>query len=176
MWKLSFATLGVAALLGASAHAQTAESLSQSTSQSGIYQEGSTIPNNTPGLGGLVGSAGNCYPGGGVQAVGPGFGVGVGGGRVDPECNVRMEMAALAAIAGNPVAIRHACKHDESMRATLVEAGLCRTAPTPTATRQGATEIPPGLLECSRSTIRVASHVGAAQQQAAIRWCKSRLK
>lgn len=115
-------------------------SLSDSYSASGVYIEGSNIPDNTPGLGGLVGSSGNCYPGAGINVATPGLGFNVGGGVVDMECNVRMEMAALAAVAGNRVAVAHACKHDTSMRQTLVEMGLCKVVRSSAATAPQADE------------------------------------
>lgn len=123
--------IGFAALIATTgvASAQSvanSNSASGSQSVSGVTIEGSRVPDNTPNAGVVVGSAGNCYPGAGLGVSGPGFGVSLGGGRVDPECNVRAEMAALATLAGNTVALAHACKHDESMRDTLVDLGLCR--------------------------------------------------
>jgi hypothetical protein len=101
-------------------------SASGSQSVSGVSIEGSNIPDNTPNAGIAIGSAGDCYPGAAFGASGPGWGVSAGGGQVDQECNVRAEMAALAVVAGNRVAVAHACKHDRSMRQTLVELGLCK--------------------------------------------------
>ena len=179
--KQCIVAAGIAAVMASGAHAQstTSQSQSSSASQSGIYMEGSDIPENTPGLGGLVGSAGNCYPGAGFQAVGPGAGISIGGGRVDPECNTRMEMAALAAVAGNSAAIAHACKHDESMRETLVELGRCRIQSNTTMSTSErpseAQQVPAGLIECSRSVIRLSDRVSTQQQNAAVAWCKARL-
>lgn len=124
----------VALTVAGGAFAQSANLNNNAQSQSGALSgsssavtiEGAQIPDNTPGLGGLVGSAGNCYPGGAAQAVGPGFGLGIGGGRVDPECNIRMEMQAIAAVHGKRAAMLHACMHDESMRRTLMAVGACK--------------------------------------------------
>lgn len=192
--KLPIITLVTALGMASSAAAQTtatSQSGSNSLSQSGVTVEGANVPNNTPGLGGMVGSAGNCYPGGGIQAVGPGAGFSIGGGRVDPECNTRMEMAALASVAGNTVAVAHACKHDRSMRATLVELGYCRVAGSdrnsvggrasdvttgeaqPTTSR--ASTAPSGLLECSSARIRISSRLDAVERQRAINWCKDQV-
>lgn len=160
-----------------------ADSMSESISASGVVVEGSRIPNNTPGLGGLIGSAGNCYPGAGVQGVGPGWGFGVGGGRVDPECNVRMEMQALAALAGNSVALAHACREDESMRGTLISVGLCkveqRPTPRPTVSARNSEVAPFTKCEYNSAdnTISVLprrGHNGATLEEA-VAACKSRL-
>jgi len=187
----------------AGAQTTTATSQSQSASQSGVIVEGSTVPDNTPGLGGLAGSAGNCYPGGGAQAVWPGGGVGIGGGRIDPECNLRMEMAALGSIAGKKAAIAHACRYDRSMRATLASLGLCRIAPSSNdsvggrasdvtaryaSSERGVTKAskapanvtpanaaPDGLLSCSSERIRISSRLDAIERQRAINWCKDQV-
>lgn len=170
----------IAALMGATAAGaqSTAFSESYSGSSSGVIVEGANVPDNTPGLGGMVGSAGNCYPGGGVQMVGPGAGISIGGGRVDQECNTRMEMAALASIAGNRAAVAHACRHDDSMRETLVGLGLCRVESERAAQRpraQAAPSAPDGLLGCSSQRIRISSRLDAVERQRAINWCKEQI-
>lgn len=121
------------AMFAVSVNAQSLNGTAQSQSHSAaasnnaITFEGSNIPDNTPGLGGLVGMGANpCVIGGGAGVVGPGFGVNLGGGRIDDECNTRAEMAALAAIAGNHAAVAHACLQDESMRETLEAVGMCK--------------------------------------------------
>ena len=136
-----FVTAAAMVLLsvGVAAAQTTSNSQSGSQSVSGVVIEGSQVPNNTPNASMAVGSAGNCYPGAGIGASGPGWGLTIGGGRVDGECNTRAEMAALAQLAGNRAALAHACRHDASMRETLVGLGICRVQNTARTGNSGDT-------------------------------------
>ena len=63
---------------------------SLSTSHSGVLIEGSDVPNNTPSLGNPRGNnTAPCVIDSGFGVVVPGFGINMGGGRLEQECNTR---------------------------------------------------------------------------------------
>lgn len=119
----------IAAPFAAFSQTATSESGSSSESASMIYMEGSEWGDNTPSLGGGAGvSTAPCTISSGGGVVVAGFGINIGDGRTDHDCQIMQEASVLMQIGGPSLAIRHLCKHDETIRQTLVEAGLCRIA------------------------------------------------
>jgi len=141
-------TLAAVALLFtaslASAQGYDTESVADSQSYSGVTIEGTTVPDNTPGLGSVGGnSTAPCVIAQGLMVSGPGAGIGYSNGRLDKDCVTRTEASILRDIAGMPngpqktAAVMHFCTNDESMRNTLIGLGLC--APKATRTVSSAT-------------------------------------
>lgn len=97
---------------------------SSASSSSGVYIGGNS-QSNTPSVGGSSNNTSSCVIGNSFGVGVPGFGINVGAGRVDQECNVREEAKALLTLVGERAALAHLCKHDKTIRETLVEQGLC---------------------------------------------------
>lgn len=94
--------------------------------------EGTSVPNNTPGLGSVGGnSTAPCVIANGFNIVGPGAGIGFSNGQLDGDCVIRNEASILREIAGMPsgpqktAVLIHFCTNDETMRKTLIGMGLC---------------------------------------------------
>lgn len=103
-----------------------------SGSYSGIYSEGTHIPNNTPGLGAAgTNSTAECIRGHGAGIVLPGFGINYSNGVLEENCNTRAEAYILRDLtnrrpsAGRTSAMLHFCLNDESMARTLSAMGNC---------------------------------------------------
>lgn len=97
---------------------------SESTSSSGVYFGGNSP--SAPSVGGSSNNTGPCILGNSLGFSIPGVGINIGAGRVDKECNVREEAKAINALIGKKAAIAHLCKHDKTIRETLVEKGYCK--------------------------------------------------
>lgn len=122
MRSLTFKVVVVSLLPLAALADLTSES--NSNSSSGVYIGGNSRT-NTPSVGGSSNNTSSCVIGNHVGIGVEGLGFSVGAGRVDKECNVREEAKALLALLGRRAAIAHLCKHDKSIRETLVEQGYC---------------------------------------------------
>lgn len=115
----------VAIITASTTSAQTADSGSESTAQSYVYQGGSEIPKQAPSMGapGLM-HTGPCTVSTSGALSAPGMGISLGGGRLDEACDIRAGAAALAAVVGQRAAAEHLCL-DDKMRSTLEPMGFC---------------------------------------------------
>lgn len=116
----------------AAAQSVDANAGSQSSSGSYVYQEGSEMRDNTPGMitPGSYHTA-PCHTSGGVALGYPGFGIGAGIPKKDHPCfdlfvGKWMAEAMMLPPRARRVAIAHLCATNERARKTLVAAGECR--------------------------------------------------
>jgi len=99
--------------------AQTAQSGSESLGQAAInqYSYGSSIPNNTPGLGAMYATpTANCMGSYGISAVGPGGGVQIMGSSRDQVCTWEGEVQMLYGTHQPDVARTEWCLSDPDYR------------------------------------------------------------
>lgn len=181
--KIVATTIVVLGLCAGAASAQNLDSSStsgsQSLSTSGVLIEGSIVPNNTPSIGGgSANSTAPCVVGRGGGIAGPGFGVHHHNGKVNKDCETRIEIDLVAQIAAmrpgpaKTAAALHACTNDESIEKTLAAMGLCPvTKPTKTATAQATEKVAPysfcGINDAGQFVVRKRWNATSADARAA---------
>ena len=117
------------------ASAQTSDSASHSASNSGVLFGDSYSVQQAPSAvaPGIMHTA-PCIVGRSAGIGVPGIGLSGGGGRLEKECNTREEVKALNILLNQPpslardASILHYCRNDDSIRETLVQMGVCRSA------------------------------------------------
>lgn len=131
------AALFIVAASAASAQ-QTSDSVSHSASNSGVIFGDSYAAQQAPSAvaPGIMHTA-PCIVGRSAGIGVPGIGLSGGGGRLEKECNTREEVKALNILLSQPpslardASILHYCNNDDSIRETLVQMGVCRSATKP---------------------------------------------
>lgn len=144
----------------------------------GSVSSGVSTPSNN--------NTGPCTIGNSGGFSGPGFSIAMGRGTLDIECNTRAEAHMLANMVGVNAAVEHLCRHDETMRETLVARGVCKQRRPATPSTKGQVRAEPtvtrrgvAFTSCQRvnGQVRVGVPRGASEavRKQAVRDCRASL-